>query len=68
MAAGLIGGLSMMNPNFELEGELLDVTMKLDKLKKKSELTDEDKAKSEDLEKRKNILEKRLREVRMKGI
>ncbi|MBO6178430.1 MAG: hypothetical protein IKN12_08110 [Selenomonadaceae bacterium] len=58
----------MMNPNFELEGELLDVTMKLDKLKKKSELTDEDKAKSEDLEKRKNILEKRLREVRMKGI
>ena len=57
-----------MNPNFELEGELLDVTMKLDKLKKKSELTDEDKAKSEDLEKRKNILEKRLREVRMKGI
>ena len=68
MAAGLIGGLIMMNPNFELEGELLDVTMKLDKLKKKSELTDEDKAKSEDLEKRKNILEKRLREVRMKGI
>jgi len=58
----------MMNPNFELEGELLDVTMKLDKIKKKTDLDDEDKARLEDLEKRKNILEKRLREVRMKGI
>ena len=58
----------MMNPNFELEGELLETTMKIDKLKKKENLSEEDKAKLEDLEKRKNILEKRLREARMKGI
>ena len=57
----------MMNPNFELEGELLEATMKIDKLKKKEGLTDEDKERLEDLEKRKNLLEKRLREARMKG-
>ena len=57
----------MMNPNFELEGELLETTMKIDKLRKKENLNEEDKAKLEDLEKRKNLLEKRLREARMKG-
>ena len=57
----------MMNPNFELEGELLETTMKIDKLKKKEGLTNEDKERLEDLEKRKNLLEKRLREARMKG-
>ncbi|MBR3622838.1 MAG: hypothetical protein IKN43_05770 [Selenomonadaceae bacterium] len=58
----------MINPNFELEGELLDATMKLDKLRKKQDLTEEDKLKMEDLTKRKNILEQRLRDARMKGI
>ena len=58
----------MINPNFELEGELLDATMKLDKLRKKQDLTEEDKLKMEDLTKRKNILEQRPRDARMKGI
>ncbi len=58
----------MMNPNFELEGELLETTMQIDKLKKKKDLTEEDKAKLEDLEKRKNILDKRLRDARMKNL
>lgn len=58
----------MMNPNFELEGELLETTMKIDKLKKQENLSEEDKEKLEDLEKRKQILDKRLREARMKGI
>lgn len=58
----------MINPNFELEGELLETTMKLDKLKKKENLTKEDKETLEDLEKRKTLLEKRLREARMKGL
>lgn len=58
----------MINPNFELEGELLETTMKIDKLKKKENLTDEDKLTLEDLEKRKNILDKRLRDARMKNL
>jgi hypothetical protein len=58
----------MMNPNFELEGELLETTMQIDKLKKKKDLTEEDKVKLEDLEKRKNILDKRLRDARMKNL
>ncbi len=58
----------MINPNFELEGELLETTMQIDKLKKKQDLTEEDKAKLEDLEKRKNILDKRLRDARMKNL
>lgn len=58
----------MINPNFELEGQLLETTMQIDKLKKKGSLTEEDKAKLEDLEKRKNILDKRLRDARMKNL
>jgi len=58
----------MINPNFELEGELLETTMQIDKLKKKKDLTEEDKVKLEDLEKRKNILDKRLRDARMKNL
>lgn len=58
----------MINPNFELEGELLETTMKIDKLKKNENLSEEDKDKLEDLEKRKNLLEKRLREAKIKGV
>ena len=58
----------MINPNFELEGELLETTMQIDKLKKNKDLTEEDKVKLEDLEKRKNILDKRLRDARMKNL
>lgn len=51
---------------WELEGELLQVTMKCDRLRKKDSLTGEEQAQLEDWEKRKGILAKRLREERMK--
>lgn len=57
-----------MNTQFELEGQLLETTMKIDKLMKKENLTNDEKETLEDLEKRKNILNKRLREMRMKGL
>lgn len=51
---------------WELEGELLQITMRCDKLRKKEQLSDEEKESLEDWEKRKAILEKKLREHRMR--
>ena len=51
---------------WELEGDLLQITMKCDKLRKKDSLSKEEKEKLEDWEKRKVLLEKRLKEQRMK--
>ena len=51
---------------WELEGELLQVTMKCDKLRKADKLSTEEAEQLEDWEKRKAILEKKLREQRMR--
>ncbi len=56
-----------MQQQWAIEGELLDVQMKIDKLKKKSSLTEEEKASLEDMTKRKDVLEKQLRKERMKS-
>ncbi|MBR6710642.1 MAG: hypothetical protein IKI81_03840 [Selenomonadaceae bacterium] len=58
----------MVTPSvqWELEGELLQLQMKIDKLQKKRELTQEDQEQMEEYEKRKAILERKLRSDRMK--
>ena len=58
----------MVTPSvqWELEGELLQLQMKIDKLQKKRELTQEDQEQMEEYEKRKVILERKLRSDRMK--
>lgn len=55
------------NTMWDLEGELLQVSLKRDKLKKKGKLTEEDEATLADLEKRHSVLEKRIRQERMRG-
>ena len=55
------------NVIWDLEGELLQVSIKRDKLKKKAELTEEEAATLEDLQKRHTVLEKRIRQERMRG-
>lgn len=50
---------------WELEVELLHIAMKCDKLRKKDGLSPEEKADLEDMEKRKAILERKLREHRV---
>jgi len=57
----------MRNAMWDLEGELLQVSIKRDKLKKKEELTPEDEAALDELEKRHSVLEKRIRQERMRG-
>lgn len=58
----------MLQPSviWELEGELLQVTMKCDRLRKTDHLSPEESEHLEDLEKRRAILEKKLREQRMR--
>lgn len=55
------------NVMWDLEGELLQVSIKRDKLKKKAELTEEEEQVLVDLEKRHTVLEKRIRQERMRG-
>ncbi len=52
---------------WELEGDLLQASMQCDKLRKKGILSPEEQERLADLEKRKEVLEKRIREQRMKG-
>ncbi|MBR2214774.1 MAG: hypothetical protein IJ849_03320 [Selenomonadaceae bacterium] len=52
---------------WELEGELLEATMAGDKLRKKNSLNPEEREKLADIEKRREILTKRLRKIRMGG-
>jgi len=55
------------NVMWDLEGELLQVSTKRDKLKKKADLTEEEEQALADLEKRHTVLEKRIRQERMRG-
>ena len=52
---------------WEIEGDLLQVQMKIDKLKKEDNLSEENRAELQDLEKRRDILNKQLRKERMKS-
>ena len=56
----------MPQAQWELEGELLQLQMTLDKLNKQSELSAEDKERMTELEKRKEILQELLRKEKMK--
>ena len=56
----------MPQAQWELEGELLQLQMTLDKLNKPSELSAEDKERMTELEKRKEILQELLRKEKMK--
>lgn len=56
-----------MKAQWSLEGDLLEAQMKIDKLKKKTDLTDDEKKELADLETRRDILSKQLRKERMKG-
>jgi len=55
------------NVMWDLEGELLQVSTKRDKLKKKADLTEEEEQALAELEKRHTVLEKRIRQERMRG-
>ena len=56
----------MPQAQWELEGELLQLQITLDKLNKQSELSAEDKERMTELEKRKEILQELLRKEKMK--
>ena len=56
----------MPKHKWELEGDLLQTQVRIDKLKKKGNLTDEERATLEDLETRKSVLEKKFRNEHMK--
>lgn len=58
--------MAMAQTQWELEGELLQVQITLDKLQKKEELTIEEQERTEDLEKRKAILQELLRKEKMR--
>jgi len=51
---------------WELEGELLQIQISLDKLNKQPELSEEERERMADLEKRKQILQDLLRKEKMK--
>ncbi len=57
----------MANAIWELEGQLLQAMTAFDRLKKKQELSIEEREKLEELEKRKAFLEQALRQERLKG-
>ena len=52
---------------WEVEGDLLQTQLKIDKLKKKDNLSEEERSELDDLETRKEILTKQLRKERMKS-
>ena len=56
----------MPKQKWALEGDLLQTQMKIDKLKKKENLSDAEREELNDLEKRKSILEKKFRNEHMK--
>ena len=56
----------MPQQKWALEGDLLQTQIQIDKLKKKESLSDEERDKLSDLEKRKSILEKKFRKEHMK--
>ena len=51
---------------WELEGELLQIQISLDKLNKQPELSEEERERMADLEKRKQILQDLVRKEKMK--
>ncbi len=59
--------MAMAQAQWEMEGELLQVQITLDKLRRKEELTAEERERAEDLEKRKKILQEALRKEKMRG-
>ena len=56
----------MPKQKWELEGDLLQTQIAIDKLKKKGDLTAEEREKLSDLETRKGILEKKFRKEHLK--
>lgn len=57
----------MTNAIWELEGQLLQVMTACDRLKKKMELSVEERGQLEEFQKRKAFLEQALRQERLKG-
>ena len=56
----------MPKAQWEIEGELLQLQISMDKLNKRQDLTDEEKERLADMEKRKEILQELLRKEKMK--
>ena len=57
----------MPQQRWEIEGDLLQTQMKIDKLKKQDSLLAEQQEELADLERRRDILSKELRKQRMKS-
>lgn len=56
----------MPKAQWEIEGELLQLQISMDKLNKRNDLTEEEKERLADMEKRKEILQELLRKEKMK--
>ena len=56
----------MPQAQWQVEGDLLEVQMAIDRLAKKGSLSPEEEERLEDLGKRKRILQERLRKERMR--
>lgn len=56
----------MPKAQWEIEGELLQLQISMDKLNKRQDLTEDEKDRLADMEKRKEILQELLRKEKMK--
>ena len=56
----------MPKQKWAIEGDLLHTQMQIDKLKKKEDLSEQEREELSELEKRKSVLEKKFRNEHMK--